>query len=323
MTQPGCSVTQDSPSAASLAPLPTRAFGRDGAPIPVLGLGGQSLIQRATDDERAVELISRALDLGVRYIDTAPLYGESERRIGLAIRGRRSEAFLATKTAYRRGSSARRSLERSLALLGTDSLDLYQLHCFMHECEIRAAFARGGVIAMLEKAREEGLVRRVGITGHYRPELLSELLRRYPFDSVLMPVNPADPLSGSFIRDTLPVAQQTGASVIAMKVMGAGYLTHRGLDARGLLRYALSAPVSVAIVSCRHIRDLEANVETASAFRPLEDEQMRAMEGTDEGLLAACNRIYKRHRGRRGLKIALRNRLAAQASTLLPGWWHL
>lgn len=312
---------QPSDSTVALEML-LRPFGRHGETLPILGLGGQSLIQHSEDDAPAVELISRAIDLGIRYIDTAPLYGPSEVRIGQAIHDRRVDVFLASKTAYRRASSARRSLERSLERLRTDYLDLYQLHCFMDRSEIGTVFGRSGVMRMVEKAREEGLVRHVGITGHYEPALLSELLRRYPFDSVLLPVNPADPLHLSFTADTMRVAQETGASVVAMKVMGAGTLTYGGMDAGALLRYALSWPVSVAIVSCRSIADLEQLVETARRFAPMPEGVMRDLERQRPDLLDQCNRIYKRHGGRSGIRIAVRNWAAAQLARVLPGWGH-
>ncbi len=302
--------------------MPERPFGRSREMLPVFGLGGQSLIQNAEDDGPAVEMIRRAVELGVRYIDTAPLYGKSEVRIGMAIEGMRDRVFLATKTVYRRASSARRSLERSLERLRTSFIDNYQFHCLMHPSEVDAVFARDGVIRMVERAREEGLIRHVGITGHFVPEVLSEMLRRYPFDSVLIPVNPADPLSFSFTADTLRVAQETGASVVAMKVMGAGLLTHEGMEPSSLLRYALSWPVSVAIVSCRSIADLEHNVAVASAFRPMTAAEMREMERQSPELLARCNAIYKRHSGRSGLKMELFNCLAAFLCRKLPGWKH-
>ena len=309
-------------SAPQVSALPLRPFGRKGEMLPALGLGGQSLIQNAPDDESAVEMIRRAVELGIRYIDTAPLYGESEVRIGMAVEGMRDRVFLATKTVYRRASSARRSLERSLQRLRTGYVDNYQLHCLMHPSEVEAVFARDGVIRMVEKAREEGLIRHVGITGHFVPSVLSEMLRRYPFDSVLIPVNPADPLSYSFTADTLEVARKTGASVVAMKVMGAGLLTHGGIDPAALLRYALSWPVSIAIVSCRSIADVEHNVRAACAFSPMTAQEMRRMEGESPELFARCNAIYKRHSGRSGLKVELRNYLASVLCRRLPGWRH-
>lgn len=304
-------------------PLPERPFGRGSTPMPVLGLGGQSLIQHAKDESRAIELIQEAIRLGIRYIDTAPVYGESEVRIGKAIQGHRESVFLATKTLYRRASAARRSFERSLARLQTPYVDSLQLHCLMHPSEINVIFGKRGVLSFAEKLKEEGMVRHIGITGHYQPDILSEMLRRYPFDSVLIPVNVADPRHLSFTQDTLQVANQTGASVVAMKVMGAGLLTHKGVDASVLLSYALSCPVSVAIVSCRHLRDLHENIQTTLEFRPLPPNEMSRIEnGQDPELMEACNNIYKRVDGRPGLKLRLRNRLAAEATKLLPGWWH-
>ncbi|MEJ5297596.1 MAG: aldo/keto reductase [Armatimonadota bacterium] len=322
MTLDNTAVLDTSASQTGVSPLPLRPFGRGGEMLPVLGLGGQSLIQNAPDEDSAVEMIRRAVELGIRYIDTAPLYGESEARIGKAVEGVRERVFLATKTVYRRASSARRSLERSLQRLRTDYVDNYQLHCLMHPAEVDAVFARDGVIRMVEKAREEGIIRHVGVTGHFVPSVLSEMLRRYPFDSVLIPVNPADPMSYSFTADTLKVARETGASVVAMKVMGAGLLTHEGLDPAALLRYALSWPVSVAIVSCRSIADVEANVRMAGAFQPMSEEEMRSMEQLRPDLLARCNAIYKRHSGRSGLKLELFNYLASVLCRRLPGWKH-
>lgn len=304
-------------------PLPTRPFGRSGLPMPVLGLGGQSLIQRSKDEAPAIELIQEAIRLGIRYIDTAPIYGESEIRIGKAIQGQRDNVFLATKTLYRKASAARRSFERSLSRLQTSYVDSLQLHCLMHPSEVNTIFGKRGVLSFAEKLKEEGVVRHIGITGHYQPDILSEMLRRYPFDSVLIPVNVADPRHLSFIEDTLQIAQNTQTSVVAMKVMGAGLLTHRGVDASMLLNYALSCPVSVAIVSCRHLRDLHQNIQTTLNFSPMPPEEMSRLEGIqDSGLMEECNKIYKRVDGRPGLKLRLRNRLAAEATKWLPGWWH-
>ncbi|MEI6915731.1 MAG: aldo/keto reductase [Armatimonadota bacterium] len=302
--------------------IPARGYGRDDSPMPILGLGGQSLIQRSETDAPAIELIHRALDLGIRYLDTAPLYGKSEIRIGMAIEHRRQDAFLATKTAYRLGSSARRSLERSLQRLRTDYIDSLQLHCLMHKSEIGTIFGRYGIIRMAEKAKQEGLVRHIGITGHYEPSVLSELLRRYPFDSVLIPVNVADRAERSFMQDTMEAAQESGASVIAMKVMGAGQLTGRGLDPAKLLRYALTWPVTTAIVSCRSLEDLEMNVETAANFVPMTPDELVEAENAPRAVIDECNHIYKRRTGRGSLKRILSNRIQAEAAKWLPGYWH-
>lgn len=315
--------TVDSAAHTVINPLPERAFGRDQTPMPILGLGGQSLIQHAESDEPAIELIRHALSCGVRYFDTAPIYGQSEIRIGRALAGHRDQAFIATKTLYRKASSAWRSFERSLNRLQTDYVDLLQLHCFMADSEIRTVFSKSGVIHMAEKAKEQGMVRRVGITGHYYPQVLSKLLRMYPFDSVLVPVNPADPHALSFINDTIEVAVETGASVVAMKVMGAGLLTGQGMDPEKLLRYALSQKVSVAIVSARSIADLDHNIATAAGFQPMTDTELRSIESERPDLNSRCNAIYKRCTGKRGVKIAIRNRSAAEVLRFAPGWWHL
>jgi aryl-alcohol dehydrogenase-like predicted oxidoreductase len=141
------------------------------------------------------ELADATLDLvvarGVNHVDTAASYGASEDRLGPWLARHRAEVFLATKTGERQGSAARAELERSLERMGIDSVDLIQLHNLVEPDEWEQAFAPDGAVAALAAAREQGLVRAIGVTGHGLRIAGMHLrsLERFDFDSVLLPVN--------------------------------------------------------------------------------------------------------------------------------------
>jgi predicted aldo/keto reductase-like oxidoreductase len=141
--------------------------------------------------ERADELLPILLELGVNHLDVAAAYGDAELRMAPWLAEHRSDFFLATKTGDRVGTDARSSLERSLERLGVDQIDLIQLHNLVEEDEWQVAHGPGGAIEALDQARQEGLVRFIGVTGHglriVRMHLRS--LERFDFDSVLFPYN--------------------------------------------------------------------------------------------------------------------------------------
>lgn len=149
-------------------PLPRRRLGRTELEVTCLGMGGAGLGRGDVTDDEAVEAIHRAIDLGINYLDTAPLYGESERRVGLALAdGWREKIYLATKTGthpeWRGDFSAagtRRSVENSLRLLGTDYLDV----CLVHDPDsMDPVVAKGGALDELQRMREEGLIKFIGL----------------------------------------------------------------------------------------------------------------------------------------------------------------
>jgi aryl-alcohol dehydrogenase-like predicted oxidoreductase len=141
--------------------------------------------------ERADQVLEVVRAAGINHLDTAAGYGDSELRLAPFLAQHRAEHFLATKTGERTGDAARAELERSLARLGVDSVDLIQLHNLVEPDEWETAHGPGGAVAALERARDEGLVRFIGVTGHgtriARVHLQS--LARFDFDSVLLPYN--------------------------------------------------------------------------------------------------------------------------------------
>ncbi|MFZ5786354.1 MAG: aldo/keto reductase [Acidobacteriota bacterium] len=286
----------------SMTPLamPTRNLGRTGYRVGIFSLGGQAAIEKPDNEAVAVPIVERALDLGVNYIDTSARYGGedarwSEKYIGQVIARRRREVFLATKTHDRTRDGSLRLLERSLQLLQTDHIDLWQVHNLARMEQVEQIFAPGGAIEALQRARDEKIVRHLGITGHADPEVLLAALQRFPFDSLLLALNAADPHRLPFAETLLPAAVERDMAIIGMKIPARGLLlsswrpptdpasrfrdTRPGtLDMREAMRYVLSLPVSTVIVGVDSIAQLEEDVRIAREFTPLSRTQMAALE---------------------------------------------
>ncbi len=284
--------------------MPTRNLGKTGYKVGIFSLGGQAAIEKPNNEAVAVPIIEKALDLGVNYIDTSSIYGGpprwSEQYVGKVMKHRRNEAFLATKTKERTRDGSMRMIEISLKLLQTDHVDLWQLHDIGTMTDIDEIFAKGGAMEALLQARDQKIVRYLGITGHYRPDALMEAIHRYPFDTILMAVNAADPHHYSFSEQLLPLAVEKQMGIIGMKVPARGRIlsswtppsmeqqkhmwegmvpapTAGTLDMRQAMYYSLSLPVSTVIIGVDSIAQLEHNVQLAREFTPLNQQQMAAL----------------------------------------------
>ena len=281
--------------------MPTRNLGKTGYKVGIFSLGGQATLEKPRQFDVAVPIIERALDLGVNYIDTSSIYGGperwSEQYVGAVMAKRRNEAFLATKTKERTRDGSMRMIEKSLELLKTDHVDLWQLHDVGIPKNIDEIFAKGGALEALLEMKEQKVVRYLGVTGHYRPDVLMEAIHRYPFDTILMAMNAADPHHYSFNEQLLPLAVEKQMGIIGMKIPARGRLlsswTPPSIDAqkhswegmaiqtdrsgaltmREALYYTLSKPVSTVIIGCDTIAQLEENVQLAREFTPLNDRQ--------------------------------------------------
>lgn len=166
-----------------------RRFGRIGHRTSVLVYGAASLWE--ADSPTAAASLDQALAAGINSLDTAQSYGEAERAMGPSIPAIRDDVFLATKTGDRTADGAWQHLVESLELLQTDHIDLWQIHACMTMDELDKAFASGGVIEAMQRARDEGIVDWIGITGHteFAPVVHLEALQRFDFDAVLTPMN--------------------------------------------------------------------------------------------------------------------------------------
>lgn len=284
-------------SGSESSPLPRRPLGRTGRDVTLFGLGGEGVLRTNGRAGEAVRVIHRALDQGVNYFDTAPAYSSSRDYLGAALGERRRDIFLASKTHDRTRDGSRRLLDDSLRRLRTDHLDLWQLHDLRTLDELDVIFGPGGALEALRAAREAGVVRHLGITGHHDPAVLLEAMRRYDFDTVLVALNAADIHRLPFVTTVLAEAARRGLGVVGMKVCAAGALLGRGgLAMDEAMGYVLSLPgVSNVIVGCRTPEEVDENARIARRFAPLRDESMRALEQRT-GSKAAAFTSYKRPR---------------------------
>lgn len=166
-----------------------RRLGRTGQMSTVVAFGSAGVGR--VDQEVADRAIQTALDYGVNHIDVAPTYGDAELRLKPWMPRIRNKIFLGCKTKQRTRDAAKAELHCSLERLGTDRMDLYQLHAVCKLPELDECTAKGGALEALIEARDEGLVRWLGITGHSHdaPATHLEALRRFPFDTVMFPLN--------------------------------------------------------------------------------------------------------------------------------------
>jgi aryl-alcohol dehydrogenase-like predicted oxidoreductase len=255
-----------------------RRLGRTGLEVSAVAFGGIPIMGRSpvgdVTEEKAVRIIRYALDQGINFIDTARSYADSEKRIGLAVKGLSSRPYLATKTYIdaRGGDLDRfsREMDESLAALGVDAIDLYQIHYIDSGYDL--AFAPGGAVERLKKARDEGKIRHLGVTAH-DAEIGLKAVQTGEFETIQVPYNIAKPQAAERL---LPYCAEHGIGVICMKPLAGGalatdpeirpYLAGEGWpSATSALRFVLSNPaVSVAIPGMDSTQEVDENVAVAA-----------------------------------------------------------
>jgi aryl-alcohol dehydrogenase-like predicted oxidoreductase len=259
--------------------IPKRTLGKTGVAVTCLGLGGEGVLRTFGREREARDVIARALELGVTYFESARAYSGSEGYYGLALGERRREIFLASKSHDRTAAGARRHLETTLGNMQTDWLDLWQVHDVRSAEDLAEIFGPGGAIEAFDRAKKEGKVRFVGVTGHQDPAILLKAFDLYDFDTVLMPVNPAEAAWLSFPEMVLPEARRRGMGVVGMKVLCRG----QGLRVPGCgevtpwIRYALSHEVSTVVIGCDDPAQVERNA-AAACEAPLAIGECEALE---------------------------------------------
>jgi len=255
--------------------IPKRRLGAIPFDATILGLGTAEI----PDDEEALKALRLALDAGVNYLDTAPSYraARSESVVGQIAKTHRDRFFLATKTLERSADGAYREVRESLQRLQTDRIDLIQVHAVNDFATLEQVLT--GAVQGLERAKREGIVRHIGITGHTRPEVILRAIESYPFESILVPVSAADHWVNDFVSGVIPQARQRGVAVIGMKALkGVERSKGQVRDAERWLRYAWSCPVDCLIVGFRRYADVLENVRLAQQFQPMSTEEMKQLE---------------------------------------------
>lgn len=307
--------------------IPVRKLGRLGREVPALGMGGAALNDlygRPTNDEWAAATIRRALEQGIRYFDTSPLYGESERRMGMGLEGwPRGDYFLATKTGTGvepKNYSAEwtyRSVEESLRRLRTDYLDLVLIH---DPDDFDPSFAPGGALEALEDLKGQGVIRAIGLGvrehAHHR-----RAIRDGRFDVILTYLDYT--LISQTALELIDEAHAAGVAVVLGSVLAMGFLSGRPVDdvlaersfswaneqveaarrirqwcvehdeslLRLALQFCLQEPhASITLAACRTPGEVDANV--AAASEPVPESTWRAL--AEAGFEAGRLRLARR-----------------------------
>ncbi len=257
--------------------IPTRILGRTGQKVTILGLGGEGVLRTFGRDKEAYALINRALDLGITYYESARAYSGSESYYGKSLGARRQDIFLTSKSHSRSKKGALVHLHETLTNMRTDHLDLWQVHDVREDEDIAEIFGPRGAIEAFIEAKQQGKTRFIGVTGHHDPSIVKKCIELFNFDTVLMPVNPAEQKYKSFIEGVLPLAREKEMGIIGMKVYFRGLAsrlpTYTSMEP--FLRYALSQPITNVVIGCDDIIQLEQNVAFALSFSPmiLEEQQ--------------------------------------------------
>ncbi|MCP5120456.1 MAG: aldo/keto reductase [bacterium] len=281
--------------------IPTRPLGHTGVRTPILGIGcGMSWWDAFKTEDRALEALELAADLGITYFDTGQGYGKglSETWIGKVLKHRRKEVFIATKITVRDGDEALRETDRCLKRLQTDQIDLLHIHNLAGRDDLARIEVTGGLVDIVHKLRDQKVTRFIGITSHTDPEVLKTALERHDFDCTQMALNaalqgfagdrPSTP-GNSFESTALPAATKKGIGAIAMKVTGRNTLLGSQPNKSGiqdLLRYALTLPISLAVVGMSTLENIRQNAELARNFKPMSEPERNRLSGR----MAAANK---------------------------------
>ncbi len=248
-----------------------RSFGKTEEKISILGLGGFHLLEISDND--AIKIINLYLDNDGNYVETAAEYGggESERKVGLVMKNRRSDCFLATKCHVRDKKGAEKTINESLKRLNTDYVDLLIFHHVQSEDDLNKIFSPDGAAEAFFKAKIDGKIRFIGISGHGVPDVLIKALNNYEFDAVMTGFNFFDRFNYPDVEDVLiPLAKKKGVAIIGMKAFADGLLWEYPEES---LRYSLSLPIDTMVAGFNTIEMLKKDLDIVNRFKPMTDEE--------------------------------------------------
>ena len=258
--------------------IPKRVFGKTGVSLTIIGQAG-GRFPLTNDKEAARAVVRRAYELGINYFDNAAVYwdGRSEEVYGDVLPQWRKNVFITTKAMARDRAGAEQQLHESLRRLKTDYVDLWQIHGVGEPAEVKQIFGPGGAIEAFEAAKKAGKCRFIGFTGHHDPHVHVEMLKAYDkYDTILMPLNAADPSYLSFEKIVLPQAVERGMGIQGMKGLANAKLL-QAMHVRECLGYVLSLPIHCLAVGCTTPGQIEDDVRIAQQFRPLAEEEMASL----------------------------------------------
>ena len=272
---PSTPTTPQPPVQQPNGPMLMRPLGNTGLMISAVGFGGGSRYLMAGEAE-AERMIHRAIELGVTYFDTAFSYGSnqaSQKRYGkYLIPMYRSRITLVSKIDDRTAAGAKRQLDLTLQALGTDKLDILHFHAIGSKADVDRIVGPGGALETVRQAKQQGIVRFIGVSGHSTGAIMVDALQRIKPDVVMCPQNAAR--ESGFTDMVLGHGKQNGIGLLGMKVTAQDALMRSGVTAPQLLRYSLSLPVSAMIVGMRSMAVLESCCAIGRAFTPMPEAEM-------------------------------------------------
>ncbi len=193
-----------------------RRLGKTGVHLSIIGMGGIVVMNSTPTSSK--NIVAEAVDRGINYFDVAPSYGDAQQLLGPALAPYRANSFLACKTSKRDKAGSRAALEESLRLLKTDHVDLYQFHALTKMHELDEILGPGGAMETFEAARKEGKVRYIGFSSH-SVETAVAAMDRYPFDTILFPINWVLTSQANFGPQVIQKAQEKRVGTLAIKSM--------------------------------------------------------------------------------------------------------
>lgn len=273
--------------------MPYRELGRTGERVSLIGLGGAHIGFGGEDD--SITLMRRAADSGITFFDNSWDYGNgrSEERMGKALKdGYRNKVFLMTKTDSHSAAGWNKQLETSLSRLQTDMIDLVQIHEVIRMGDPEAVFAPGGAMEAAIAAKKAGKIRYIGFTGHKDPSIHLHMIdyaekHGFHFDTAQMPINIMDAHFRSFQHQVIPVCNDKGIGVLAMKTFAFGAIIKANVaDPIDMLHYSMTLPVSVVITGMDTMPRLDQALTAAKNFKPMNQEQIATLLAKSKDLAA-------------------------------------
>lgn len=244
-------------------------LGNTGMEVSVLGLGGIP-IQRVSQDE-ATKIITECKNRGINFIDTAQGYTISEQYIGNALKeAGRDNFYIATKAMSYDYDSMKASIENSLKSMKLDYIDLYQLHNVSNMEQLNKAFSENGAIKALLEAKEKGIIKHIGITGHIK-EILLQALDNIHIETIQFPFNPVESQGTELFEKAL----SKGIGTIAMKPMAGGAFAKQKLSLKFI---ANSNLISVAIPGMDSVEQVSENASAIENLEPLTHEELEEIQ---------------------------------------------
>jgi len=294
--------------------MPMRTLGQTGQKVTIAAFGCGSRFLMYQQEDEALAALEKALNLGIRYLDTAYGYGngKSEARVGKILPKWRKDVFLATKLTARTYDDAMRMAEGCLKRLNTDHADLIHIHSLTDEADLAKVEAPDGILKALYKLREQKMTRFIGVTSHTDPKVLATAIGRNDFDCTQMALNAArigmlsgkggmvpNPAHGareiSFEAMALPVANRKKMGVIAMKVFGQEALSTKAPIDK-LIQYSLSLPVSACVIGMPKPEQISENIGHVKSFAPMPTgEMLKFSDDLAVSYKASLDRFFADH----------------------------